>query len=89
MDSAHNANMRTNVNLANDAREFAELYANAKGLSLGDAITMLIRSARKASAGETETASFGKSASGFPTFPPKGRVITTEMLQKAEEDDLA
>jgi flagellar basal body L-ring protein FlgH len=81
--------MRTNVNLANDAREFAELYANAKGLSLGDAITVLIRNARKAAAGETKTVSFGKSASGFPTFPPKGRVITTEMVKKAEEDDLA
>jgi hypothetical protein len=84
--SVHNVIMRTNVNIADDAREIAEVYAHAKGLSLGDAIAVLIR---KAATGETETVRFGRTASGFPTFPPKGRVITTEMVKKAEEDDLA
>jgi hypothetical protein len=77
--------MRTNVNIANDARELAEVYANAKGISLGDAITVLIR---KAAAGAKEPVLFGRTASGFPTYPPSGRTITTEMVKKAEEDDL-
>jgi len=35
--------MRITVNLAEDARQFAEIYARANGLTLGDAITELIR----------------------------------------------
>jgi hypothetical protein len=35
--------MRTNVNLADDARQFAEVYAHANGITLGEAITDLIR----------------------------------------------
>ena len=78
--------MRTNVNLADDARQFAMLYANARGLTLGDAITDLIRKGGKAACSPTETVEFGRSAAGFPTFPPSGRVITTEMVKEALED---
>jgi hypothetical protein len=68
--------MRTNVNLADDARQFA----------LGDAITDLIRKGGKAASLPIETVEFGRSAAGFPTFPPSGRVITTEMVNEALED---
>ena len=80
--------MRTNVNIADDARQFAEVYASAKGISLGDAMTELIREAQKAANGEAEPVRFGRTASGFPVYPPSGRTITTEMVKKAEEDDL-
>ena len=73
--------MRTNVNLADDARQFAEIYAHANGITLGDAITDLIRKGQSAKTGD-----FGRSAAGFPTFPPSGRVITTEMVKEALED---
>ena len=79
--------MRTNVNLADDARQFAEIYAHANGLTLGDAITDLIRKGGHAATSASETPKFGRSASGFPTFPPKGRVITTEMVLKAQAED--
>ncbi len=78
--------MRTNVNLADDARQFAEVYAHANGLTLGDAITDLIRKGGQAATREPEATKFGRSASGFPTFPPSGRVITTEMVKEALED---
>jgi hypothetical protein len=78
--------MRTNVNLADDARQFAEVYAHANGLTLGDAITDLIRKSSQTANGASETPKFGRSASGFPTFPPSGRVITTEMVKEALED---
>ena len=78
--------MRTNVNLADDARQFAEIYAHANGLTLGDAITDLIRKGGQAPSGASESAKFGRSAAGFPTFPPNGRVITTEMVKEALED---
>ena len=79
--------MRTNVNIADDAREFAEIYAHANGLTLGDAITELIRKSSQAANSTSEAPKFGRSVSGFPTFPPKGRVITTEMVLKAQEED--
>lgn len=85
--SVHTVNMRTNVNLADDAREFAELYAHANGITLGDAITELIRKGGKAASTASETVKFGRTASGFPTFPPKGRILTTEMVLKAQEEE--
>lgn len=78
--------MRTNVNIADDARQFAEIYAQANGLTLGDAITDLIRKGRQAASGESESPKFGRSAAGFPIFPSNGRVITTEMVKEALED---
>jgi hypothetical protein len=78
--------MRTNVNLAADARQFAEVYAHANAITLGEAITDLIRKGGKAASSASETLKFVRSASGFPTFPPSGRVITTEMVKEALED---
>ncbi|MGA2569531.1 MAG: hypothetical protein ABSF23_03350 [Terracidiphilus sp.] len=80
--------MRTNVNLAEDARRFAIVYADANGLTLGDAITELIRKGRRAEAAASEPIEFELGPSGFPVFPRTGRRITTEMVRKAEEDDL-
>jgi hypothetical protein len=79
--------MRTNVNLADDARQIAEVYAYANGITLGEAITELIRKSSLAASGASDTLKFGRSASGFPTFPPKGRILTTEMVLKAQEED--
>jgi hypothetical protein len=79
--------MRTNVNIADDAREFAEVYAHANGISLGEAITTLMRKGIDALA-KPEPESFERSASGFPVFKNRGRVITTQMVidALAEED---
>ena len=77
--------MRTNVNLADDARQFAEVYAHANGLTLGDAITELIRKGKSA-VPESTKSDFGPS--GFPIFPRKGRILTTEMVRQAELDDI-
>jgi histidinol dehydrogenase len=79
--------MRTNVNIADDARELAELYAHANGISLGDAITEMIRNYKKPTNGALPKPKFARSASGFPIFPSRGRVITTEMVLKAQEED--
>jgi hypothetical protein len=79
--------MRTNVNIADDAREFAELYAHANGITLGEAITALIRKEQNFSASAMETPKFGRTDSGFPTIPRRGRILTTEMVLKAQEED--
>ena len=79
--------MRTNVNLADDARQFAEVYAHANGLTLGESITELIRKGGQSASGTSETPKFERSASGFPTFPPRNRILTTEMVLKAQEEE--
>ena len=79
--------MRTNVNIAADARQFADLYAYANGITLGEAITELIRKGRQAEAGEARQAKFARSSSGFPVFPRRGRILTTEMVLKAQEEE--
>jgi hypothetical protein len=81
--------MRTNVNIADDAREFAEIYANANGISLGDAITELIRKSRQSTSGARNGSSFARSEAGFPMFPKSDRTITTEMVLEAQANDLA
>jgi hypothetical protein len=79
--------MRTNVNLADDARQFAEMYAHANGITLGEAITELIRKGGKTTTGASESLKFGRSASGFPTLPPRNRILTTEMVLEAQEEE--
>jgi hypothetical protein len=80
--------MRTNVNIADDAREFAEVYANANGISLGDAITELIRKSGQSALRERDASTFARSEAGFPMFPRSGRTITTEMVLEAQANDL-
>ena len=79
--------MRTNVNLADDAREFAEVYAHANGITLGEAITRLIRKSCPSTSDAPEAPKFGRSASGFPTIPPRDRILTTEMVLEAQEEE--
>jgi len=79
--------MRTNVNIADDAREFAEIYAHANGITLGEAITEIIRREQKSEIGESRPLRFGRTASGFPTFPPSGRTITTDMVLNAQAEE--
>lgn len=79
--------MRTNVNLAEDARQFAEVYAHANGFTLGEAITELIRKGSQAASSASHAPRFGRSASGFPTLPPRDRILTTEMVLEAQEEE--
>ncbi len=84
----HTAIVRTNVNIADDAREFAMVYAGAKGMTLGDAITELIREAQRLG-GQRKLPKFKRSSAGFPMFPASGRKLTTGQVRKAEEDEIA
>jgi hypothetical protein len=83
----HNRNMRTNINIAEDAREVASAYANARGITLGEAVTELIRKGLRADSRQ-EPRPIARSFAGFPVFPKSGRAITTEMVRKAEEDEI-
>jgi hypothetical protein len=78
--------MRTSVKLDADVHEFASVYAAAKGISLSTAIGELIRKAQTAALPSTRLG-IRRSKSGLPMFPPTGRVITSEMVKKLEEEE--
>jgi len=73
--------MRTNVNLDDDVHQLASIYASAKGITLGAAISELIR---KAEAATPAAPDIRRSANGLPCFPPTGKVLTAQMVKEAE-----
>jgi len=82
----HNQPMRTTITLDDDVHEFAQYYANAKGITLSAAMNELVRKAETAPAPKPEIIF---SPDGFPMFPPigGGRVITDEMVKKLDEEE--
>lgn len=76
--------MRTTITIDDDAREFAMIYARAKGMTLSAAVSELIRKAESTPSLQSE---IQWSEAGLPMFPPTGRTITTEMVKKLEEKD--
>ncbi|HVC48325.1 MAG TPA: hypothetical protein VND90_13865 [Terracidiphilus sp.] len=69
-----------------EVHEYAAYYARARGLTLGAAISELVRKAQNAPA---PTPDIRRSPNGFPMFPPSGTggVLTTEMVKKLEEEE--
>jgi hypothetical protein len=77
--------MRTTVTIDDETHEFVSYYARAKGISLGAAIDELIRKAQ-APAPKPQN-EVRRSPNGFPLLPPSGKVITSEMVKKLEEEE--
>jgi hypothetical protein len=77
--------MRTTVTLDDETHEFVAYYARAKGISLGAAIDELIRKAQSAPA--PPPPEILRSPNGLPMFPPTGKVLTSEMVKAAEEEE--
>lgn len=78
--------MRTTITLNDETHTFASFYASARGLTLSAAIEELLRKAQAPPESKPEIVF---SADGFPMFPPSGtgRVITSEMVKKLEEEE--
>jgi hypothetical protein len=76
--------MRTTVTLDDDVHEFATYYANAKGITLSEAMNELVRKAEKPADAESLIVF---SPDGFPMFPPMEGTITSEMVKKIEEEE--
>ena len=90
----HNHSMRTTVTLDQEAYELATLYSKGKGLTLGEALSELaIKGIESLQAGPS-TPDFVppglvRAPNGLLMFAPRsdGRVITTEMVKAALEED--
>lgn len=83
-----NINMRTNVTLEDDIYQLASVYASAKGMTLGAAIGELIRKANTAAQSPSPSSRLITAPNGLRIVPSRGKVITSEMVQEALEEDL-
>jgi hypothetical protein len=88
--TVHNSFMRTRTNLHidNDALTFASSYANAKGVSLGIAVSELIRRAERATGQEIPSPRLVMNRHGYLEIADTGDRITPEMVKEASEDAL-
>lgn len=75
--------MRTNVNLDEDAHQIASIYAASRGITLGSAISEMIRAVE---AGPKPAPDIRHAANGLPCFPSAGRTLTLEMVKEAESE---
>jgi hypothetical protein len=78
--------MRTTVTLDLDVYELATLYARGRGVTLGAALSEL---ARKGSTAPPPESRLVRAPNGLLILPARGRVITSEIVKEAMEDDLA
>ena len=82
--------MRTSVTLDEDVYQLAILYAKGRGVTLGAALSELARRGSTAPPAESPSPRLVRAPNGLLIFAPQGRVITSEMVKEAlEEDDLA
>ncbi len=77
--------MRANVNLDADAYTFAYVYASARGIPLGAAISELLRRAEQA---PDLPAPLIETSRGLLVRAKTGRTVTPEMVKVLSEDDL-
>lgn len=78
--------MRTSVTLDDDIYELASLYARGRGVSLGSALSELVRRAQSRSKSEAATELI-REPNGLLVFAREGRVLTNEMVKAALEEE--
>lgn len=91
--------MRTTLKLEDEAFEFAQAYANARAMKLGDAVSELIVKAREAVTGKTTKPSLGmkfvpiKGTDGLWVFdmPPGTPKLSAkevrDLIERSEQDE--
>lgn len=83
----HYVYMRTSVTLDDDVYELAYLYSRGKGITLGAAIGELVRRGEAAPPDKSSASEIEIAPNGLPVFKSRGRVITSEMVKAALEED--
>ena len=84
----HNSLMRTTINLDDDAYELAMLCAKGKGVTLGAAISEFVRKGQEARLAEpSPSPRLKRLPNGMLVARARGRVITSEMVKAALEED--
>ncbi len=84
----HTVSMRTTINLDEDVYQLASLYAAGRGVSLGAAVCELVRRSNAALLSSSELPGIKTLPNGLRVFAARGRVITSEMVKAAQEDEI-
>jgi hypothetical protein len=79
---------RANINLDQDAYDFASAYAGAKGIPLGAAVSDLLRQAERLAAQPASASRLKTSRRGYLVKARTGRKATPEMVRENAEDSL-
>ena len=77
---------RRNLNIDSDAYTVAVTYAGAKGISIGAAVSELLRRAEQAPPPPSPLLTTNRR--GLLVKAKAGRVVTPEMVKELSEDDL-
>jgi len=82
--------MRTTVTLDDDVYQLAMLYSKGRGVTLSAALSELARKGATALHSDSPSPRLVRLPNGLLIHRSRGRVITSEVVKKAlEEDDLA
>jgi len=84
----HNVCVRTSITLDDDVYQFASMYAAGRGITLGAAVGELVRKAKAAPRSSPDSHGIKIAPNGLPVFASRGRVITSEMVKAAQEDEI-
>ena len=79
--------MRTTITLDDEVHEIALVYARARDISLGAALSELVKNGKAASPAP-ESVRIETAPNGLPVIRSSGRKLTPEMVKEAQEDDL-
>jgi hypothetical protein len=85
----HNVPMRTSITLDDDVYQLASLYASGRGITLGAAIGEMVRRANATPRPASGSQRIRIASNGLPVISANGRVITSEMVKAAQEDEVA
>ncbi len=85
----HNNSMRTTITIDDDVYELASMYAAGRGITLGAAVGELVRKANRTSGSAPGSTGLKTLPNGLRVFAARGRVITSEMVKAAQEDEVA
>lgn len=82
----YNIYMRTTITIDDEAYAIASMYARARGITLGTALSDFVKNAKGKH--PTDFSRIETAPNGLPVFQSRGRVLTDEMVKSAQEDDL-
>jgi hypothetical protein len=79
--------MRTSITLDDDVYQLASLYAAGRGITLSAAINEAVRKIGEVPRSASDSRRIKIAPNGLPVLAADGRVITSEMVREALEDE--
>ena len=83
----HTIPIRTSITLDEDVYQLASLYAKGRRVNLSTAISEMARKGVEAMQSTSPASRLKRAPNGLLIIPSDGRVITSEMVKAALEED--